>query len=179
MWPIKNWFMVDLSSKDAPGTKTVKRNQLEWLRSNYNIIRHWMGIFAISTCTGFCSSRFNMSMKSVKVTTIQNHEAIWKSSKLSFPIWFCPCFHWTQDVVSWQHWSDWIFFSQRFLVCFDVTMARSLVDSLYGRLEGVLVRACSACGVWNWWIQMGQCMLSFNRWVAVSIFARFRMKYIF
>lgn len=30
-------------------------------------------------------------MKSVKVTTIKNHEAIWKSSKLSFPIWFCPC----------------------------------------------------------------------------------------
>lgn len=74
-------------------------------------------------------------------------------------------------------WLD--FFLQRFLVCFDVTMARSLVDSLYGRLERVLVRACSACGVWNWWIQMGQCMLSFNRWVGVSVFARFRMNYIF
>lgn len=90
-WPIENWFMVDLSSKDAPGTKTVKRNQLERLRSKHNIIRHWMGIFSISTCAGYCSSRFNMSMKSVKVTTIKNHEAIWKSSKLSFPIWFCPC----------------------------------------------------------------------------------------
>ena len=109
-----------------------------------------------------------MSTKSVKVTTIKNHEAIWKSSKLSFPIWFAHvplnpgfCF------VTALKWLD--FFSKRFLVCFDVTMARSLVDSLYGRLEGVLVRACSACGVWNWWIQMGQCMQSFNRWVVVSI----------
>ena len=61
------------------GTKPWKETSWnDYIRSKHNIIRHWMGIFTISTCTGYRSSRFKMSMKSVKVTTIKNHEAIWK-----------------------------------------------------------------------------------------------------
>lgn len=73
-------------------------------------IKHnWMGILTISTCTGYCSSKFNMSMKPVKVRCYQESWSNLKKFQVDRYL-ILPMFHWTQGFVSWRHWSDWIFF---------------------------------------------------------------------
>ena len=132
---------------DVTWNKTVKRNQLEWLRSN-------------TTGWGY------LPYQLVQDIVHQNLTCQWNQSRLllsrimkqleKVPSW--PLFDFAHVPLNpgfcFVTALEWLDFFPTFQVCFDVTIARSLVDSLYGRLEGVLVRACSACGAWNWWIQM-------------------------